>query len=474
MNARGIAAVRWQGRRRLIGRAAAALAGCAALAGAAGEAGATITISKVERTGDRRPDAEKPFTISYRDCQTDNGLMFSIGLQGVDSGKTIGVFLAESADCIATSEAWDGTADDSCKLITEIAYPGTSTDLEVPATKIAETLGAQDCEDERTTTTPRPFKLFIMAYTSRGEESVDGVAWGDGTDEGVIDLLGPRPPTEIKAGIGEQRLIVSYEASPDTETGDAKGYYLFCHVQGASGGAGGANGAGGGASGTGGGASGTGGGASGTGGGASGTGGAGGAASGTGGAGGAGSVGGAGGAGGSGGADGGGGGGTTTSSSTTSSTTSTGTTGGGGGDPSCSSALLNPGETPNRDALPEGVYLCGEGSDTSGIEITQLAEGVPIENYQAYVVGVAAYDGAKYVGKLSALACQTPMPVDDFYELYRDAGGLAGGGYCSMKGFLGRPDPAALLAALLGGSAGAFALRRRARRASTTTHQEKE
>jgi len=36
------------------------------------------------------------------------------------------------------------------------------------------------------------------------------------------------------------------------------------------------------------------------------------------------------------------------------------------------------------------------------------------------------------VGRLSLLACGTPEPVDDFYEIYRKAGGEAGGGFCGM------------------------------------------
>lgn len=167
---------------------------------------------------------------------------------------------------------------------------------------------------------------------------------------------------------------------------------------------------------------------------------------------------------------------TSSTTSTTSSTTSSTTTGGGGGDGACASDLLIPGEQLDESALPEGVFRCGESTGISDIEVTQI-NGVPLVNDQTYVVAVAAYDQSRNIGKLSELACETPRPVDDFYELYRRAGGQAGGGYCSVSGVLGRPDAAAILAALLGCSAGALALRRKARRARrgrTTTPQEKE
>ena len=37
-------------------------------------------------------------------------------------------------------------------------------------------------------------------------------------------------------------------------------------------------------------------------------------------------------------------------------------------------------------------------------------------------------------GPLSTPVCATPAKIDDFFDEYRAAGGLAGGGYCSLEG----------------------------------------
>ncbi|WP_438028384.1 hypothetical protein [Sorangium sp. So ce233] len=98
---------------------------------------------------------------------------------------------------------------------------------------------------------------------------------------------------------------------------------------------------------------------------------------------------------------------------------------GGAADPGCQSSSLIPGE------IPDAAYQCGKvGKANSG-----AAEG--LTNGNPYVVGVAAYDGVGNAGPLSALACGTPTEVDGFFEKYREAGGQAGGGFCSVEGPVG-------------------------------------
>ena len=48
-------------------------------------------------------------------------------------------------------------------------------------------------------------------------------------------------------------------------------------------------------------------------------------------------------------------------------------------------------------------------------------------NGTTYAIGVAAYDNLGNVGPLSTMICVTPGPIDDFFSVYRDAGGKAGG-----------------------------------------------
>jgi hypothetical protein len=57
-----------------------------------------------------------------------------------------------------------------------------------------------------------------------------------------------------------------------------------------------------------------------------------------------------------------------------------------------------------------------------------------LENGIRYAVAIAPYDKVGNVGKLSTLDCATPEDVNDFFDLYREAGGKAGGGFCSVDG----------------------------------------
>ena len=103
--------------------------------------------------------------------------------------------------------------------------------------------------------------------------------------------------------------------------------------------------------------------------------------------------------------------------------TSTETTGPSG---TCETEVLYEGADPPEDEK----YLCGTGSGTSG-RITGLVNG------QRYAVAVASVDSVGNVGQLSNVECNTPTIVDDFYRVYRDAGGKAGGGFCAASGGVG-------------------------------------
>jgi hypothetical protein len=58
---------------------------------------------------------------------------------------------------------------------------------------------------------------------------------------------------------------------------------------------------------------------------------------------------------------------------------------------------------------------------------------------------VAAVDIYENTGVLSTVACEVPQPITGFYKAYRDAGGTAGGGFCS---FSTKREPVIFLAVL--------------------------
>ena len=77
---------------------------------------------------------------------------------------------------------------------------------------------------------------------------------------------------------------------------------------------------------------------------------------------------------------------------------------------------------------PDDKYKCGNAEKTSSRgNATGLIDNVP------YNVAVAATDTYRNTGIISAPACAIPQPVTGFFEAYRNAGGEAGGGFCSFS-----------------------------------------
>ncbi|HEU4536743.1 MAG TPA: hypothetical protein VFS00_21615, partial [Polyangiaceae bacterium] len=99
---------------------------------------------------------------------------------------------------------------------------------------------------------------------------------------------------------------------------------------------------------------------------------------------------------------------------------------------------------------------CGSVSSqtTSSYSIDGLKDG------QNYRIGIASTDLVGNPGTLSKVVCVTPQRVDDFYQLYRDAGGDAGGGYCNLRAPGGERGRFAVFV-VVGLFAAAFAARRR-------------
>jgi hypothetical protein len=108
-------------------------------------------------------------------------------------------------------------------------------------------------------------------------------------------------------------------------------------------------------------------------------------------------------------------------------------------------------------------YYCGQANETSGTIRADDVLGEPLVNDQPYAVAVAGEDVLGNPGKLSQVACGTPTELDDFYEVYTEAGGEGGGGFCSVTGATSRSTPAAL--GVLGVALAALRLRRGRRRA---------
>ncbi|EYF03120.1 hypothetical protein [Chondromyces apiculatus] len=391
----------------------------AAISGGLATAHAQVTIrpTGIERTVETRPQQSYPYYVSYSDCLRDNDFTFTVDLPGLAANEIFSVWGSQDSDCTLKEERTGASA--TCVELYSNANPQQAgTKVPLSAKKIVSAVhGSESCNSgSDSNTEPFPARLFFMRYTSAQAESVTSTEW----TQTAVDLRGPLAPVNLEAGIGEKRLIVSYQTLAD-ET-DRAGFRFFCDdgsaeaPAGGEGGSGGDGGAGG--SGGDGGAAATGGGGSGGDGGAAAAGG-----------GGAGGVAGAGGSGGNGGAG----------NSGAGAAGAGGTSGSGGAstpgaadDPACAGTA----EACTSKALVKGRRLSPEAAADLSCGSTTGFEGEvqPLNNDTCYRIAVAAYDDIGNIGVLSDVVCGKPRNVDDFFEVYREAGGLAGGGFCSAHG----------------------------------------
>jgi hypothetical protein len=129
------------------------------------------------------------------------------------------------------------------------------------------------------------------------------------------------------------------------------------------------------------------------------------------------------------------------------------------GDGGVNGGFFVPGTVPTL--AMNAAFFCGEVTGTT--QTSALIEGFTLNTTAA--VAVAAIDRVKNTGQLSATFCATTEPVNSFMDLYRKAGGTAGGGFCSMTARPGARDHDEFIyGSLLLGAI--FAHRRHRRRAS--------
>lgn len=103
----------------------------------------------------------------------------------------------------------------------------------------------------------------------------------------------------------------------------------------------------------------------------------------------------------------------------------------------CSSAAFTPSD--GGKLLPDqnltNMFGCGSlpVSATGTTLIARDVAGAPLQNGHTYAVALAATDSFLNVGPLSAVKCEFPEPTHDFWQDYKNAGGGAGGGFCSVE-----------------------------------------
>lgn len=365
-----------------------------------------IAVENVSRSGDGHGQQGFEFFISRSDCESSETFSFPFRITDTSGIDQIEVWVTEGSgtDCTLAASR-DGTGDGTdCIQITsgttDVDDMGT---IEIPAADIANALTSIDnCIDTYTGDAAHDVTIFFLAISGPVEDVPDE---NSATFETSVDLVGPSPPSDVVAKDAEEAARLEFTVQ-DTE--DLRGYFVYCDpaiIPTAMGGIGG--------------------------------GGVGGAGGGTGGA---------------GGAAGGAGGGTTTAATAG----GTGGAGGGGATAACGSGVLVAGAAP-----PDRQYRCLPLEGDDPLSATDALSVTGLKNGTVYAMAIAAVDDLGNPGVLSEVVCASPREVDDFFDVYRAAGGSGGGGLCSVQPYGIGLGGAFGFGAIVAGAALGLAARRR-------------
>ncbi|PKN50090.1 MAG: hypothetical protein CVU63_00285 [Deltaproteobacteria bacterium HGW-Deltaproteobacteria-20] len=355
----------------------------------------TVAINEgsIQRSTSFRSSSQNPLWISKSDCLVNDQIMFPLTVSNYGSYQ-LEVWAGSASDDCRTPEARRGTTAVCWQVWKGVP---TSTGLEVmvsvrdivsrnkpseggPTGPGSGTI--DDCEWTEATTAPQEVALYFMFVDAGSDQQMGGAIW-----KTKFDLAGPTAPNSVSAGIGDTLVVVNWKESTDT---DKAGYRFYCDpIPGKEGeqtnvetfdldasldGDLDAN-------------------------------------------------------------DGDAGDGGDTDAAIDAGDADTDADTEAGTEAGTDSGSTNTGSACPTNVLvastaPNEAYYCGSGSGTSG-KVSGLKNGVQ------YSIAVASVDGVGNVGKLSNVTCATPSPVDDFFKVYRDAGGQAGGGFCAVTGGVG-------------------------------------
>jgi hypothetical protein len=356
-----------------------------------------ILASGIDRSTSMHEEEATRLDINYNDCRDNDVMTFDIGVRD-NNDYNLEVWASTSAQCDVNENRRDNTKGcwfvyTSLPTNVKVSVPIAVRDIIAQSTNVTEveTAPAGVCETKELN---NEVTLWFM-LTSSGDIQGDAQ-----TFKMTVDTVGPIAPTDVVANAGEEALFLGWSAQE--ASADRAGYDIYCvalddgtatasiqQAQATDAGmdAGTSGAASGGSAGT------------------AGSGGTSGAA-------------------GSGGTSGTGGSAGAAGESTTTNGDAGVSDNGLATDPNCPAVTgLVGGEKP-----PAGMVPCGHAAslDTGGTA-TGLQNGV------SYAVAVATVDKLENHGKLSNVVCKVPVVVEDFFEIYRAAGGKGGGGFCGLS-----------------------------------------
>lgn len=180
----------------------------------------TITLGSVTRANPR-PSTEDPNSINLTDCQNDEPITFPLSLSNF-ADHQIEFWVSNTANCADRSVRLEQQDPARCTEIRTAVTPEEDTpQYTFTAPEIlAGELGDGACEDFDGSASKTPLRFHFLLIDDPDEDTSPSAVW-----ESDFDLLGPSPPTDLRGGGGEERVIVEF--TPSSATG-VNGYKAFC------------------------------------------------------------------------------------------------------------------------------------------------------------------------------------------------------------------------------------------------------
>ncbi len=176
--------------------------------------------------------------VNRSECLADDFIRYPITLAG---GSGLDLQVWAGSNC-ASLDNRDGTGE-GCWLVYEDASPNTG-DIDIRVQDIIAGkvdrgsytgLGSgSDAACDEGNGSAETANLHFFLINGSDEVAATGTSTGTTPLQVDFDLLGPEPPTGIEAGVGEESLVVKFDALDDEDdtADDISKYYVYCDVAG--------------------------------------------------------------------------------------------------------------------------------------------------------------------------------------------------------------------------------------------------
>ncbi len=188
-----------------------------------------------------RPVGLNPDGINFNDCFTNQTLRFYLIASGFASGENLAVYATISGTCTNDDERNTAGSIDCWYLGTTLqSIPAAASSPETINVRVQDLVAFQDSIPQTTSYTPQGASACSAQTTTAGATItiwflpiINGInATGTALSyQLATDLVGPAPPLGVNIGDGDTLFVVNWTPNSDTSTA---GYDVFIHELGAA------------------------------------------------------------------------------------------------------------------------------------------------------------------------------------------------------------------------------------------------